>query len=276
MVTADGKVRVVNHVAGARALLGAEGRRRRHVRRGHPADARHPPAARRTSAPSTSRSTPSPTTPSGACSRGSSSWLRANLINPHWGEQVRAGLDNRLSISMVFQGMTQAEARAAFQPLVDFANANPADYEGQNAVHRHRPAGPQVLGRDVHEAGPGRDPSRIRGRAPRRATSGGPATPTRSAPSGMRTRRPGCRRRCWRPRTRPGWSTPGSPPAATGSSHSTSTRAWPARRPRRSPPARDTPINPDVLNAFALAIIAADGRLAVHGLPQPNLTAARS
>ncbi|HWF76362.1 MAG TPA: FAD-binding protein [Caulobacteraceae bacterium] len=57
---------------------------------------------------------------------------RAGLINPHFGEQVRATTDNRLGISMVFQGLPQAEARAAFQPLVDFANASPADYEGQN------------------------------------------------------------------------------------------------------------------------------------------------
>jgi FAD/FMN-containing dehydrogenase len=58
--------------------------------------------------------------------------VRANLINPHFGEQVRAGFDNRLTVSMVFQGISQAEARAAFQPLVDFADASPADYEGQS------------------------------------------------------------------------------------------------------------------------------------------------
>jgi FAD/FMN-containing dehydrogenase len=56
----------------------------------------------------------------------------ANLINPHFGEQVRATPDNRLAISMVFQGLPQAQARAAFQPLIDFANASPADYDGQN------------------------------------------------------------------------------------------------------------------------------------------------
>ena len=56
---------------------------------------------------------------------------RAGLINPHFGEQGRATPSNRLSISMVFQDISQAEARAAFQPLVDFANASPADYEGQ-------------------------------------------------------------------------------------------------------------------------------------------------
>jgi FAD/FMN-containing dehydrogenase len=56
---------------------------------------------------------------------------RTSLINPHFGEQARATPSNRLSISMVFQGIPQTEARAAFQPLVDFAGASPADYEGQ-------------------------------------------------------------------------------------------------------------------------------------------------
>ena len=60
---------------------------------------------------------------------------RANLFNQHFGEQVRATPDNRLVLSMAFQGLTQAQARAAAQPLIDFADAHPADYEGQkNAI----------------------------------------------------------------------------------------------------------------------------------------------
>ena len=55
------------------------------------------------------------------------------LCNPHWGEQARAGPDNRLEVSMVFQGLTQEAAGAAFKPLIDFANAGGADYEGQHA-----------------------------------------------------------------------------------------------------------------------------------------------
>jgi hypothetical protein len=41
--------------------------------------------------------------------------------------------DNRLDIDMVFQGLTEEEARAAWQPLIKFANANAADYEGQDS-----------------------------------------------------------------------------------------------------------------------------------------------
>jgi len=57
-----------------------------------------------------------------------------SLCNPHWGEQVRTGPDNRLQVSMVFQGLTQAEALAAWQPLAAFADAHPDDYEGQNSL----------------------------------------------------------------------------------------------------------------------------------------------
>ncbi|HLZ84307.1 MAG TPA: FAD-binding oxidoreductase [Caulobacteraceae bacterium] len=58
-----------------------------------------------------------------------------SLCNPHWGEQARAGPDNRLAVSMVFQGLKPDEARAAWKPLIDFASANPADYEGQASLN---------------------------------------------------------------------------------------------------------------------------------------------
>jgi len=53
-----------------------------------------------------------------------------SLFNPHWGEQVHVGPDNSFAVDMVTQGVTQAEARAAWQPLLDFVAANPTDYEG--------------------------------------------------------------------------------------------------------------------------------------------------
>ncbi len=56
------------------------------------------------------------------------------LCNPHWGEQAQARRDNRLKVSMVFQGLTPEQARAAWRPLIDFCDANPADYQGQNSL----------------------------------------------------------------------------------------------------------------------------------------------
>ena len=57
-----------------------------------------------------------------------------SLCNPHWGEQVRAGPDNRLRVAMVFQGIPKAEASAAFQPLVDFAKGEPSEYTVAEAL----------------------------------------------------------------------------------------------------------------------------------------------
>ncbi|HEX7948034.1 MAG TPA: FAD-binding oxidoreductase, partial [Phenylobacterium sp.] len=56
-----------------------------------------------------------------------------NLMNPHWGEQVRIRPNNQLDVQMLFQGITAEAARGAFQPLVDFVAANAADYEVKSA-----------------------------------------------------------------------------------------------------------------------------------------------
>jgi FAD/FMN-containing dehydrogenase len=52
----------------------------------------------------------------------------ATMFNPHWGEQARARHDNRLQIEMVFQGLDGAGARAAWTPMTEFVRDNPADY----------------------------------------------------------------------------------------------------------------------------------------------------
>ena len=52
-----------------------------------------------------------------------------NLFNPHWGEQVRATPANLLVCEMVMQGLNAQDGTAAWQPLVEFAKASPADYQ---------------------------------------------------------------------------------------------------------------------------------------------------
>jgi FAD/FMN-containing dehydrogenase len=49
------------------------------------------------------------------------------LANPHWGEQIALKSDNSLEISMVQQGLSREEARAAWQPFFDWVKAS-ADY----------------------------------------------------------------------------------------------------------------------------------------------------
>ncbi len=53
-----------------------------------------------------------------------------NLCNPHFGEQIRLHPDNRFDVRMLFQGIAKDDARAAFKPLFDFVEANAADYDG--------------------------------------------------------------------------------------------------------------------------------------------------
>ena len=50
------------------------------------------------------------------------------LANPHWGEQVKVKSDNSLEISMVQQGLSREESRAAWQSFFDWVSAS-ADYE---------------------------------------------------------------------------------------------------------------------------------------------------
>ncbi|WP_274425191.1 FAD-dependent oxidoreductase [Chelativorans sp. YIM 93263] len=50
------------------------------------------------------------------------------LFNPHWGEQVRFRPRNVLDIGMVFQGMDQSQAEAAWRPFFDEIAASPHDF----------------------------------------------------------------------------------------------------------------------------------------------------
>jgi FAD/FMN-containing dehydrogenase len=55
-------------------------------------------------------------------------FYRDKLFNPHWGESVRFRGDNQLDIEMVFQGLDQATAQATWKPFMDWVAASPADY----------------------------------------------------------------------------------------------------------------------------------------------------
>ena len=55
------------------------------------------------------------------------SFYRQSLFNPHWGEQVKLGPENVLEISMVCQGLDEAQAEAAWRPFFDWVKGS-ADY----------------------------------------------------------------------------------------------------------------------------------------------------
>ncbi|HET7834759.1 MAG TPA: FAD-dependent oxidoreductase, partial [Variovorax sp.] len=53
----------------------------------------------------------------------------AALHNPHWGEQIRLRPDNTLRVAMVFQGLSRAEAQAVWKPFLDAVDAAPEAFE---------------------------------------------------------------------------------------------------------------------------------------------------
>lgn len=55
-------------------------------------------------------------------------FYRESLFNPRWGEQVRFRRDNVMSISMVFQGIGQDQASAVWQPFLAWIAGQGGDY----------------------------------------------------------------------------------------------------------------------------------------------------
>jgi FAD/FMN-containing dehydrogenase len=56
------------------------------------------------------------------------SFYGERLLNPYWGEVLRFGPGRQLGVTMVFQGLTQAQAEEIWAPLFAWVRARPADY----------------------------------------------------------------------------------------------------------------------------------------------------
>lgn len=52
-----------------------------------------------------------------------------HLHNPHWGEQVAVQPGNGLALKLSCQGLSEDELKALWAPFLDWVKANPADYE---------------------------------------------------------------------------------------------------------------------------------------------------
>ncbi|MBV8103051.1 MAG: FAD-binding oxidoreductase [Hyphomicrobiales bacterium] len=50
------------------------------------------------------------------------------LLNPHWGEQIAFGPGGAVAISMVFEDLDQQQAEAVWRPFFDWASAAPRDF----------------------------------------------------------------------------------------------------------------------------------------------------
>jgi len=51
-----------------------------------------------------------------------------HLFNPHWGEQIRFGASNTVEFYMVFQGLNAAQAQSTWQPYLDWIASRQHDY----------------------------------------------------------------------------------------------------------------------------------------------------
>lgn len=61
-------------------------------------------------------------------------FYRDSLMNPHWGEQARFDDDNTLSLSILQQGLGQSETEAVWRPFLEWVNALPDEYSWEEPV----------------------------------------------------------------------------------------------------------------------------------------------
>jgi FAD/FMN-containing dehydrogenase len=198
----------------------------------------------------------------------------AHLFNPHWGEQVRATPDNQLIVEMVFQGLDVDAAKAAWSDLAAFVAASPEAFQAPEPAVIALPArhfwdeafftryAPAAITKDDRPDG--------------RANAfwwAGDGEQAGAFWSGYTS--------AWLPA---GLLKDSAGPALAEAWFAAS-RDWPVafhfnKGLAGAPPSaiaasRDTAMNPQVLDAFALAIIASHGPAAFKGMPGPNLAEAR-
>lgn len=61
-------------------------------------------------------------------------FYRDELLNPHWGEQIRLRPDNTITIQMLFQGLPEEEARDVWRLLIDWVAQSPEDFSWQAPI----------------------------------------------------------------------------------------------------------------------------------------------
>lgn len=203
-------------------------------------------------------------------------FYRESLFNPQWGEQFAFGLGNRLSLSLLFQGLERAQAEAVWQPFFAALAASPDDFSIESgpdfislpARRLWDPAflkemGGVVLGDDR----PGAPPGNIYW-AGNRGEAGQVLHGYQSAWLPASLLHPDAASdfvealfaasRHWRVGLHCNKGLAGAPPEVIAA-------------------AAETAINPAVLEAFALVICGAEGSPAYPGIPghEPDVAAAR-
>ncbi|WP_198912711.1 FAD-dependent oxidoreductase [Acetobacter musti] len=199
-----------------------------------------------------------------------------HLFSRHWGEQARAGSDNRLEIFMTLQGLDTQTARSCWHDLENFVSGNMQDYEIEapfaltvlparrlwdgNWLRRHNPS---LIMTDTRP-----------GSSPDHWWWAGNTEEAGTFWHGYQS--------MWLPAS----LLDRQQRAAFTEAWFASTRHWPVSLHFNKGLAggsddailrsRDTVMNPDALGAFALAIIAGEGKPAYTGLSEKDLIKARS
>jgi FAD/FMN-containing dehydrogenase len=200
-----------------------------------------------------------------------------SLMNPYWGEQIRLRPGNELQVSMVFLGLSRSQAQAVWQPFFDAIDRAPEDFKTEFSLLKivstsartfwsptrikrwlgfirsdDRPGAPEdnvfwpgdqgQAGQMLHGYGSTWLPAALLEPAQRPALVDALFVATRS----------------WRVSLHVNKGLAGAPPEVIAA-------------------ARDTAMNPAVLDAFALAISAAEEQPAYPGVPghEPDVALAR-
>ncbi|MGA2398816.1 MAG: FAD-binding oxidoreductase [Steroidobacteraceae bacterium] len=202
-------------------------------------------------------------------------FYRDRLFGPHWGEQLGFGGDNVLQLRLVFQGLGQAEAEALWSPFLEWVRADTSyrfvrEIKIMSLPARHfwdaeflKQHAPAVLAGDSR-----------------------PAAPAHHFVWAGDEGEVGWFIHGYRSAFMPSQLLADDQQARLAEALFAASRHWPlalhfnkglAGSPAEElAAARQTALNPEALDAFALAICAGGGAPAYAGMPGPDLGAARA
>lgn len=198
------------------------------------------------------------------------------LINPSWGEQIRLRPDNTLRVSMVFQGIGRGEAQGVWQPFIDAVASAPQDFWFESA--------PFIVSTSARDFWAPTLVKKTLGFIKSDARPGAPKTnvfwPGDEGQAGQVVH---AYDSAWLPAA---LLQPGRRAALADSLFAASrlaslslhfNKGLAGAPPEALAAARDTAVNPAVLDAFALVILATTGRPAYPGVPgrEPDAALAR-
>jgi FAD/FMN-containing dehydrogenase len=202
-------------------------------------------------------------------------FYRDRLFGPHWGEQLVFRRDNVLEIAMLFQGLGQSEAQTLWSPFLDEIRGDPS-YRFAREVQIH------ALPARHHW-----DAEFLKQHAPAALIADGrPAAPAHHFLWAGDADQVGWFIHGYRSAYLPGRLLADDRQAGLADALFAASRHWQlalhfnkglaGAPPEEIAAARQTALNPEALEAFALAICGGGGPPAYAGMPAPDLAVARA